>query len=192
MPPATAGLVGVRRAGPRPGRGSRAATAGARSAGASGRPRRGRSSRASRRRSTGSSISAASRTGRPHVVAEHQERAAVGAGAAVQRDPVDDRAHARARGCRSAACARTGRPVHIVRLVLGRDEATARPPSWCCCSRRGRPSRPTVRAARAPSAVRILPDAARVAMRLAVLGREAPAALAAQPSGSAAGRHPSE
>ena len=98
-----------------------------------------------------------------HVVGEDQERAAVDAGAAVQRDAVHDRAHARARGCRSAASGRTGR----------------RGSPWWTCSagrndgspfgrgvvatRPGRPSRPTARAAPGASAVSTSPDALRVA-----------------------------
>ena len=60
-----------------------------------------------------------------HVVGEDQERAAVDAGAAVQRDAVHDRAHARARGRRSAACGRTGPPGHIlVWRSVGRNDGS--------------------------------------------------------------------
>ena len=82
-----------RRGAPPTGPGSPAARPGARSAGGSGRPRRARSSRASTRRSVSMFISAASRTARPHVVGELQERAAVRAGRAVQHDAGQDRAH---------------------------------------------------------------------------------------------------
>ena len=110
--------------------GSRAAPRGARSAGASGRPRRARSSRASRRRSTGRPMSAASRTARPHVVGEDEERRAEGAEAAVQRDAVQDRAHAvlaDAEVERASASARQHRVGERVLLVGERRAGRRRP-----------------------------------------------------------------
>ena len=88
------GLVRVGRAGRTRGSGSRAAPCSARPAGASARPRRARPSRASTTQTTGRCPSAESRTAGPHVVGEDQERRAVRLDhAAVERDPVHDRAH---------------------------------------------------------------------------------------------------
>ena len=82
-----------RRGGTRAGSASRAAPSSARPAGGSGRPRPGRPSRASTRRSRACLLSAASRTRRPHVVAEHEERGDERPHAAVIEHAVADRAH---------------------------------------------------------------------------------------------------
>ena len=56
----------------------------------------------------------------------------------------------RARGRRSAGCVRRARPSTAGwRCSSGRTRAA--PPSSCCCSRRGRPSRPRAPAARRPA-----------------------------------------
>ena len=59
----------------------------------------------------------------------------------------------------------------LLGLAVRRAGTTARPPSWCCCSRPGRPSRPTARAAPGRAPASTLPEALRVAMPFGV-GRE--------------------
>ena len=83
----------------------------------------------------------------PHVVAEDQEGADVGPGVTLQRDAVGDRPH------RVLADAEVQGPAVGVARPRGRsggrgEAPTAGRASWCCSSRRGRPTRPTARAAR--------------------------------------------
>ncbi len=88
---------------------------------------------------------------RAHVVGEHQEGAAVDAGAAVQGDAVHDRAHGVLADAEVQHPAVAGRPGTVLGGELRRARTTARPSGSCCWTRRGRPSRPTARAAPARS-----------------------------------------
>ena len=63
-----------------------------------------------------------------------------------------------------------GAPVRValpVPVCRSSGRTRVRRPWWCCCFRRGRPSRPTARAATGASALSTSPDALRVAMPLA-------------------------
>ena len=106
-----------------------------------------------------------------HVVAEHQERAAVRAGGAVQRDPVEDRAHRVLADAEVQGAAVRVADAPQLGVDARRAGTTARPRWWCCSTRRGRRSRPTARAAPDPIALSTSPDALRVAMPFGSAGK---------------------
>ena len=96
-----------------------------------------------------------------------------GAGRAVQHDPGQDRAHRVLPDPEvQGPPVRGGVPVRWSSPRPGRT--SRRPSSWCCSTRPGRPTRPTVRAAPAASALSTAPDAARVddALRVDRPGRQ--------------------
>ena len=87
-----------------------------------------------------------------HVVGEHQERAAVDAGVAVQRDAVHGRAHGVLADAEVHRAAVRARPPEPGAVPLGRKEDAFR--SWCCCSpaRSAEPPHSSGITGRAPSA----------------------------------------
>ena len=116
--------------------------------------------------------------GRPAIIGEDQERAAIGDDAAMRRHAVHRRGHARARARRNGCSCRRNR----------RASRPSGPWPWCCWSRSDRPSRRPVRAVTGASASSTMPEDCRVAM-LRRLGGEIGLARASSAAAASRGQH---
>ena len=118
----------------------------------------------------------------------------------MQGDAVEDRAHRVLADAEVQHPAGVGVALEHLGGAVGRAGTTARPRSWCCWSRRGRPSRPTARAACAAIALMTLPgrDPGRHALLVGLPRRQVVGPAVGQPArldamqqlGAARGRRP--